>query len=221
MQVGDVIVHRAVVLHGVGCTIGIIEEVNGIGSPGHAHQLAAGVIIAVSGAAHSLAGSQSAGIVGEAQAVGSVGGRRQAPAVLPRHCPPGAVAVAGGIAYGVVDNRLPVKKTGEQILPVGITVGVAVGGGAIGGGQNVACAVVGIGVGGIPCRTEQLSPVVIGVADFCTVSAGLLNQLVNAVVIDVCDQSPAAYLGGEHIAKAVVGEAVGLGFSIIGSLDRG
>ena len=64
-------------------------------------------------------------------------------------------------------------------------------------------------------------PVVIGVADFCTVSVGLLNQLVNAVVIDVCGQSPAAHLGGEHIAKAVVSEAVGLGFSIIGSLDRG
>lgn len=67
----------------------------------------------------------------------------------------------------------------------------------------------------------MLPHAVIGEADFCTVSVGLLNQLVNAVVIDVCGQGPAAYLGGEHIAKAVVGEAVGLGFSIIGSLDRG
>ena len=60
-----------------------------------------------------------------------------------------------------------------------------------------------------------------GVTDHSSVSVGLLNQLVNAVVIDVCGQSPAAHLGGEHIAKAVVGEAVGLGFSIIGSLDGG
>ena len=39
--------------------------------------------------------------------------------------------------------------------------------------------------------------------------------------IDICDQSPAAHLGGKHIAKAVVSEVVGLGFSIIGSLDGG
>lgn len=39
--------------------------------------------------------------------------------------------------------------------------------------------------------------------------------------IDVCGQSPAAYLGGEHIAKTVVGEAVGLTFPIVGSLDGG
>ena len=137
LQVGDVIVHRAVVLHGIGQAALIVEEVEDICSPAHAHQLAAGVVVAVGSAVHSLAGSQSAGIIGEAQAVGSVGGRRQAPAVLPRHCPPGAVAVAGGIAYGVVDNRLPVKA-GEQILPVGITVGVTVSGSAIGRGQDIA-----------------------------------------------------------------------------------
>lgn len=62
---------------------------------------------------------------------------------------------------------------------------------------------------------------IIGVTDHSSVAVGLLNQLVNAVVIDVCGQSPAAHLGGEHIAKAVVSEAVGLGFSIVGSLDRG
>lgn len=64
-------------------------------------------------------------------------------------------------------------------------------------------------------------PVVIGEADFCTVSAGLLNQLVNAVVIDVCDQSPAAHLGGKHVTKVIVSEVVGLTFPIVGSLDRG
>lgn len=45
--------------------------------------------------------------------------------------------------------------------------------------------------------------------------------MVNAVVIDVCGQSPAAHLGCKHIAKAVVGEAIGLTFPIVGSLDRG
>lgn len=51
--------YRAVVLHGVGCTIGIIEEVNGIGSPGHAHQLAAGVVVtACKSICHPLLRSQ-------------------------------------------------------------------------------------------------------------------------------------------------------------------
>ena len=67
-------------------------------------------------------------------------------------------------------------------------------------------------------RPPQL---IIGVTDHSSVSAGLLNQLVKAVVIDVCGQSPAAHLGCKHIAKAVVGEAVGLGFSIVGSPDGG
>ena len=147
LEVGDVIVHRTIVLHGIGQAAGIVEEVNGIGSPGHAHQLTTGIVVAVSNAVHSLAGSQAAGIVGKTQAVASVGSGCKATAVGPGEVPPGTIEVAGGIAYGGVDNRLPVK-TGEQILPVGITVGVgvAVGGSAIGGGQNIAYRVIGIGV---------------------------------------------------------------------------
>lgn len=91
LEVGDIIVHCAIVLHGVGCTIGIIEEVNGIGSPGHAHQLAAGVVVVVGSAVHGLAGSQSAGIIGEAQAVGPIGGGGQISTVDPGKVPAGAV----------------------------------------------------------------------------------------------------------------------------------
>ena len=47
LEVGDVVVHRAVVLHGIGQAAGIVEEVNGIGAPGHAHQLTAGVVVAL------------------------------------------------------------------------------------------------------------------------------------------------------------------------------
>ena len=93
-------------------------------------------------AVHGLAGSQSAGIIGEAQTVSSIGGSGQSSTVDPGKVPAGAIVVAGGIANGIVGNRLPVK-TGEQILPVGITVGVAVGGSAIGGGQNIARTIVG------------------------------------------------------------------------------
>ena len=190
LEIGDVIVHRAIVLHGVGCTIGIIEEVNGIGSPGHAHQLAAGVVVAVGGAVHGLAGSQSAGIVGEAQAVGSVGGRCQAPAVLPRHCPPGAIAVAGGIANGIVGNRLAVKG-GKQVLPVGITVGVTVSGSAIGRSQGIARTVVGIGVGRISRRFQQLALVVIGVGNGAF-SRGRIGGDVTHAVIGIAILLPTA-----------------------------
>lgn len=58
-------------------------------------------------------------------------------------------------------------------------------------------------------------------ADHIAIAVSLLNQLVKAVVIDVCGQSPAAHLGGKHVTKVIVSEAVGLGFSIVGSLDRG
>ena len=118
LEVGDVVVHRAVVLHGIGCTIGIVEEVNGIAAPGHAHQLTAGVVVAVGGAVHGLADPQTAGIIGKAQAIGPIGGRRQTPAVLPRHCPPVAVIVAGRIANGIVGDGFSV--IGGQNIVYGV-----------------------------------------------------------------------------------------------------
>ena len=99
--------YRAVVLHGIGQAALIVEEVEDICSPAHAHQLTAGVVVAVGSAVHGLAGSQAVGIVGEAQAVGSVGGRRQTPAVRPAHRPAGAVVVAGGVANGIVSKITP------------------------------------------------------------------------------------------------------------------
>ena len=118
LEIGDVIVHRAVVLHGVGCTIGIIEEVNGIGSPGHAHQLAAGVVVVVGSAVHGLAGSQSAGIIGEAQAVGPIGGGGQISTVDPGKVPAGAVVVAGGVANGIIGDCLAVKGSSRSFQSV-------------------------------------------------------------------------------------------------------
>ena len=118
LQVGDVVVHRAVVLHGVGCTIGIIEEVNGIGSPGHAHQLAAGVVVVVGSAVHGLAGSQSAGIIGEAQAVGPIGDGGQSPTIDPGKVPAGAIVVAGGVANGIVGDGFSV--IGGQNIVYGV-----------------------------------------------------------------------------------------------------
>ena len=61
----------------------------------------------------------------------------------------------------------------------------------------------------------------IGVTDHSSVAVGLLNQLVKAVVIDVCGQSPAAHLGGKHVTKVIASEVIGLTFPIVGSLDGG
>ena len=149
LEIGDVIVHRAVVLHGVGCTIGIIEEVNGIGSPGHAHQLTAGVVVAVGSAVHGLAGSQAAGIVSKAQAVGSIRSGCKAPAIGPGEVPAGAVVVAGGVANGIVGNGFPVIG-GQKVLPLRIPVGIGVGGFSIGSGQNIAYRVIDLG-----CRWDK------------------------------------------------------------------
>ena len=149
LQVGDVVVRRAVVLHGIGCTIGIIEEVNGIGSPGHAHQPAAGIIIAVRDTIYRLAGSQAVCIVGEAQAVGSVGGRRQTSTVDPGKVPAIAVIVTGGVVNGIIGNGFPVIG-GQKVLPLRIPVGIGVGGFSIGSGQNIAYRVIDLG-----CRWDK------------------------------------------------------------------
>ena len=173
--------YRAVVLHGIGQAAGIIEEVNGIGSPGHAHQLAAGVVVVVGSAVHGLAGSQSAGIIGEAQAVGPIGGGGQISTVDPGKVPAGAVVVAGGVANGIIGDCLAVKGS-KQILPVGITVGVTVGGGAIGRSQDIARAIVGIGVGGVPRCAEQLTLVVVGVGNGAFSRGGIGGDVTHAVI---------------------------------------
>ena len=144
LEVGDIIVDCAVVLHGVGCTIGIVEEVNGIGSPGHAHQLTAGVVVAVGSAVHGLTGSQAVGIVGEAQAVAACGGSCQAPTVSPGEVPAIAVIVTGGVVNGIIGNGFPVIG-GQKVLPLRIPVGIGVGGFSIGSGQNIAYRVIDLG----------------------------------------------------------------------------
>ena len=148
-EVGHVVVHRAVVLHGVGGSIGIVEEVNGIGAPGHAHQLATGIVVTVGGAVDNLAGSQAAGIIGEAQAVAACGGSCQAPTVSPGEVPAIAVIVTGGVVNGIIGNGFPVIG-GQKVLPLRIPVGIGVGGFSIGSGQNIAYRVIDLG-----CRWDK------------------------------------------------------------------
>ena len=65
------------------------------------------------------------------------------------------------------------------------------GNGAIGGGQNVARTVVGVGVGGVTRRTEQLTQVVIGVGNDAF-SRGRIGGDVTHAVIGIAILLPAA-----------------------------
>ena len=64
----------------------------------------------------------------------------------------------------------------------GITVGVTVSGSAIGGGQNIACAVVGIGVGRISRRFQQLALVIVGVGNGALPGSGEGCDVTHAVI---------------------------------------
>ena len=51
LEVGDVVVEGAVVFQGVGVSVNVVEEIQGVAAPGLAHELAACVVVAVGGAA--------------------------------------------------------------------------------------------------------------------------------------------------------------------------
>ena len=189
LEVGDVIIRRAIVLHGIGQAAGIVEEVNGIGSPGHAHQLAAGVIIAVSGATHSLAGPQTAGIIGEAQASGSVRSSCQAPAVGPGHCPASAVVVAGGIARSIIGDAVAVKGR-QQILPIGVAVGISVTIGA----ENVTYGIIDVEIRCIALSLEQLALVVVGIGNDLAIRRRIGCDIAQ-IVIGIAKAHAAAQVG--------------------------
>ena len=95
--------------------------------------------------------------------------------------PASAIEVAGGVANGVAGNCLPVK-TGEQVLPVGITVGVTVSGSAIGRSQDIARTIVGIGVVRISRRFQQLALVVVGVGNGALPGSGEGCDITYAVI---------------------------------------
>ena len=116
LQVGEEIVHRAVVLHGVGGTVVGIEEIQNVSGligtvvPDLPQQLAAGIGIDAGDVARGLAGSHAACIVGEADIGSAIRCGSQAPAVAPAHSPSGAVVIADRIAGGVIGDRFRIIK---------------------------------------------------------------------------------------------------------------
>ena len=100
LSVQHIVYGLAVVLHGVGIAVVVIEEPEHQIVYVHPHQLAPGIVVGVLHAVHRLRGSKPAGVVAVADAGGAVGGGSQLPPVLPGEGPPRPVVVAGGVAAG-------------------------------------------------------------------------------------------------------------------------
>lgn len=94
LEVGDIVVDGAVVLQGIGGSISIVEEIQGVGAVGFPHQPATGVQIVVGNAVYGFTGAQPFQVVGVGHC-GSGGYRLgQSSAVVPREGPPSTVVVA-------------------------------------------------------------------------------------------------------------------------------
>lgn len=121
----------------------------------------------------------------------------QVASLLPGEVPIGTVIILGGIANGIVGNFFPVELN-EKVLPhvifsaiaIQIVVAILIGMdcGPIGGSEDIARAVIGVGVG--------------------LTAAGLLGQLVLGIVgIGV---GSAVFRIGGYVTQFVIGIAVGI-----------
>ena len=141
LGVGDVVVDIAVLQQHEGMAVLVIEEVQDVVPIGQPHQLAAGVVIGVHHTVDRLGGPQTFCIIGEAQALGAVGGSSHFPSMLPSEAP--AIVVACGIADGVISNGSAIVSS-QQIAPVAVAVGVSVGRSVLDRLGDIACIVVGV-----------------------------------------------------------------------------
>ena len=139
LQIRHIVVHRIVVRgqvampHGYGRTVGIVEEVKDIVPISQSHKLGTDVGIGIYHIVHNLTCTQTVRIIDKAQILTALGSSCQFPAVLPCEVPTGAVVVTGRIAYGIIEDTLPVVCR-QQVAPRDIAVGVGVSV----GGENIA-----------------------------------------------------------------------------------
>ena len=122
LEVGDVTVLGAVVDHRLGRAKGIIGEVQLVGAHAHGRQLTAVIDIAVGGAAVGALGPHAVGIISECPGAAAAHGG-QLSALLPG-VGPGAIICH--ISYIVIGN-IGTAVLGQQVLPVGVAVGIADG----------------------------------------------------------------------------------------------
>ena len=94
LEIGDVVVHRAVVVQCIRLTTCGIEEVDDRVTVGFSQEFTAGVHIGVLHAVDSLAGTNAVSIVGIADAGGSIRSRGELSAILPSERPSRAIVVA-------------------------------------------------------------------------------------------------------------------------------
>ena len=90
---------------------------------------------------------------------------------------PGSSFTGVDLTLTIVGNGLAVKG-GKQILPVGIAIGVAVPICS----QDITCAIVGIGVGGIPNGFEKLALVVVGVGNSALSGSGVGGNVTHGII---------------------------------------
>ena len=126
-----------------------------------------------------------------------------------------------GPQYGIFSIQLlTVEQTANGVVSVHIGNNFS----AAGFRQTVELAFSVVGVGQLPpvrigCRLYPTQNV-IGIIDGSAVAIGLLGKLTVAIGIDVGSQISAANFGRKHVAKAVIGEVIGLaGAAAVGSLD--
>ena len=105
---------RAVINHGKGSVVLVVQELHYGVPEAIPDQLVAGVQILMDHAVHCLRGADTVQVVGVGNADIAVGSGGQFPAVLPPEGPPGAVVVADGIA---ALTRYIIPETATSCLP--------------------------------------------------------------------------------------------------------
>ena len=185
LEVGDVVVGRAVVIQGVWRAVVVIEEVQNDTSIGLPQQLATGVVVIVYDVIDLLAGTQSVRVIGVGVGNAILLRTGEVSTLLPLEIPPGTVVIAGGVAGTVIGDGLTVKL-GEQVLPNRMTIGIGMCSRAVAGSEDIARVVVGIGVG--------LS------------AAGLGEKLILGIVGE--GVSRCVFLVGCDVAQGVIGIGV-------------
>ena len=110
LKVGDVIVEGTVVLQRIGCSAGIIEEIEGVIPVNLPKQLTARIVISMGDSIDCFCQSLAVRIIGEGQIPGAVGGRIQLLARGPGEIPSCAVVIAGGIVSSLYFIPTPTAR---------------------------------------------------------------------------------------------------------------
>ena len=224
LEVRDVIVQGAIILDGIGRAHGIVEEIQSIAAPGLPHQLAAGIIVFVLSGSYLLAQPQALGIIGVRNTLAAAGSGGQSPSFCPAKCPGGSVVVTSGItAARLVGNGVTVHGS-KQVPPRAVAIGIAVAGGSVGGCQNIARRVIGVGIG--LTSADLLQKLVLGIVGIGVGGAALgvggdiAQNIVGIAVGDIRGKivGQPRYLGGSVRSGGI---PIGIGLTIDAACDAG